>query len=196
MPLSRVSFLGPAQPPREFHWFHVILTAYGAWLPGDPRGFRTRHHREHVEGDYKTPPPRGTYTSKLHRSRALMKQPLVRLDSISREAVGMALVFRLHKQGAFVLAAAVASQHAHLLVKLPARDTRIWIGNAKRHAWYVMRERGWQKKLWAKRAKFTPVNDRQHQYNTLRYIVVHEKQEACILSHTRSRGHGKGCRTN
>jgi hypothetical protein len=29
---------------------------YGTWLPGDPKGFRTRHHREHIEGDYKKPP--------------------------------------------------------------------------------------------------------------------------------------------
>jgi hypothetical protein len=33
-------------------WYHVIISTYGGWLHGDPRGFRTRHHRAHVEGDY------------------------------------------------------------------------------------------------------------------------------------------------
>jgi len=42
-------------------WFHCIGGTYGSWLPGDPRGFRTRHHREHVEGDYRNPPPAGIY---------------------------------------------------------------------------------------------------------------------------------------
>lgn len=37
-------------------WHHIILTTYGSWLPGDLRGFRTRDHREHVEGDYRPPP--------------------------------------------------------------------------------------------------------------------------------------------
>lgn len=37
--------------PHDFKgaWFHCIATTYGAWLYGDSRGFRTRHHREHVE---------------------------------------------------------------------------------------------------------------------------------------------------
>jgi hypothetical protein len=43
-------------------WYHVTGSTYGAWLPGDPRGFRTRHHRQHVEGDYKDPPPRASTT--------------------------------------------------------------------------------------------------------------------------------------
>ena len=33
-------------------WYHVMCHTYGTWLPGDPKGFRTRHHREQVEGDY------------------------------------------------------------------------------------------------------------------------------------------------
>jgi hypothetical protein len=44
------------RPPLRPHkrdgrtWFHVVLTVYGNWLPGDPRGFRTPKHEEHVEG--------------------------------------------------------------------------------------------------------------------------------------------------
>ena len=60
-------------------WFHVTTHTYGAWLYGDPRGFRTRHHREHVEGDYKNPPPPGTYAAKYERSKRLLKQDPVRL---------------------------------------------------------------------------------------------------------------------
>jgi hypothetical protein len=38
-------------------WYHVVVHVYGSWLRGDPRGWRARHHREHVDGDYKNPPP-------------------------------------------------------------------------------------------------------------------------------------------
>jgi hypothetical protein len=41
------------------HWYHCMGNTFGTWLPGSPKGFRTRHHREHVEGDYKHPPPKG-----------------------------------------------------------------------------------------------------------------------------------------
>ena len=51
----------PPHSPDWWRWFHVILGTYGSWLPGDPRGFRTRHHRDHVDGDYKSPPPPGIY---------------------------------------------------------------------------------------------------------------------------------------
>ena len=49
-------------------WFHCIGGTYGSWLPGDPRGFRTRHHREHVEGDYRNPPPAGIYEPRHRRA--------------------------------------------------------------------------------------------------------------------------------
>src|SRR6266571_4906356 len=55
-------------------WYHVMGHTYGSWLYGDPRGFRTRHHREHVEGDYKNPPPPGSYENLEQCSRASLKQ--------------------------------------------------------------------------------------------------------------------------
>jgi hypothetical protein len=29
-------------------WYHIMCNTFGTWLPGDPKGFRTRHHREHT----------------------------------------------------------------------------------------------------------------------------------------------------
>jgi len=31
-------------------WYHVVSHVYGSWLRGDPRGWRSVNHREHVEG--------------------------------------------------------------------------------------------------------------------------------------------------
>jgi len=44
-------------------WYHCVVTTYGAWLRGDPRGWRSRHHREHIQGDYRRPPSSGTYVA-------------------------------------------------------------------------------------------------------------------------------------
>jgi hypothetical protein len=42
-------------------WHHCTGSTYGAWLRGDPPGWRSKQHREHVDGDYKRPPPAGRY---------------------------------------------------------------------------------------------------------------------------------------
>ena len=67
--------LSPRENPMDetWRWFHCTVHTYGAWLHGSARGFRTRHHREHIEGDYKNPPPQGMYDDKLQRSKELLK---------------------------------------------------------------------------------------------------------------------------
>lgn len=122
-------------------WCHIVLTAYGAWLPGDPRGFRTRHHRQHVEGDYRNPPPVGKYARLERRSHELLKQPPMTWPSPWREVIGMALMARLQQLGGFVLCLAVAGQHAHALAKLPHGQEKVWIGLAKKHASFEARHR-------------------------------------------------------
>ena len=57
--------------------YHLIWGTYGSWLPGDPRGFRTRRHREHVEGDYKHPPPPGLYEGLHAYATDSLKKPPV-----------------------------------------------------------------------------------------------------------------------
>jgi len=146
-------------------WFHVILTTYGAWLPGDPRGFRTRHHRDHVDGDYKNPPPPGVYESFAQKNRDALKHEVVSLNRLQRETVGTALKTRLDQLDASLIAISVSSQHIQLLVKLPPKTVRLQVGDAKKHSWFEMRETGWKTKLWGKRGKFLRIRDRRHQLN-------------------------------
>ena len=176
MPISRQPFqIGPPAPPPSFRWFHVVLTTYGTWLPGDPRGFRTRHHRRHVEGDYKSPPVED-YSAKLNYSLSVLKQTPVYVNEGLQQVLGLAIVERLRQLGAFVLVAGVVETHVHLLAKMPEHLTRDWTGLAKKHAWFKMRDAGWQEKLWAKRAKFTPVTNRKHLHNSFAYIVRHQNE--------------------
>ena len=169
--------------PYDFpgQWYHIIATAYGAWVYGDPRGFRTRHHREHVEGDYKNPPPQGLYENKYLRSRRLMKQEEVHFPIALRSIIGKALRERLQREQVFVLCLAVAEQHAHLLVKVPLEaDPRWLMGLAKKHSSFELKEQGWKGKVWGKRGKELKVRDRSHQRNVYRYVLNHESQEAYV----------------
>jgi hypothetical protein len=155
MPLSRQPFpgVGPDKPPRGFGWYHVVLTTYGNWLPGDSRGYRTRHHKQHVDGDYKNP-PQEDYSGLFAKSAAQMNHPVATLGVDYRSLLGLALIERIRRLGGFVLTAAVTSGHVHLLVKMPHAQARHWVGLAKKHAWFEMRSAGWNEKLWAKRGKW------------------------------------------
>jgi REP element-mobilizing transposase RayT len=165
-------------------WFHVILTTYGAWLPGDSRGFRTRHHRDHVEGDYKNPPEVGVYESFALKNREALKHDEISLDSAQRESVGKALKAKLDALSASLIAIAVSRRHIHLLVKLPPKTVRDQIGLAKKRTWFEMRDKGWKTKLWGKRGRFLRVRDREHQLNVFYYILRHAEQGAWAWYYT------------
>ena len=165
---------------KNWKWYHIVLTTYGAWLYGDSRGFRTRNHREHIEGDYKNPPLPGQYEHLERRSRESLKQAPVVLPQSLREVVGRALRDRLVGLSALVVCVAVGGQHMHVLAKLPKGRSRAWMGVAKRHAWFELRETGWSGKLWGKRGKAVTIRDREHQLNVYRYIIRHADQRAWV----------------
>src|SRR5581483_6382071 len=102
-----------------FHWYHLLATTYGAWLYGDARGFRTRHHREHVEGDYRNRPSPGAYESLAQRSKLSLKQAVVTIRRELRPVVGKAIIEKLRKLGALLVTVSVGGQHLHVLAKLP-----------------------------------------------------------------------------
>jgi hypothetical protein len=167
--------------PYEFEglWFHFIETVYGAWLYGDARGFRTRRHREHIEGDYKNRRPPDLYAGRLQRSRDALKQPPVVLPPAWRPIIGGTVRDRLVQLGAFVLCVSMSGQHLHLLGKLPCNaDPRIWMGLAKKHSAFEAKALGWRGKLWGKRGKELPVSDREYQLNMYGYILAHAKEGA------------------
>jgi hypothetical protein len=166
----------------EVRWFHLIASTYGSWLYGDARGFRTRHHREHIEGDYKNPPPPGLSADRAARSRASLKQPPVIFTPAQRPFVGTALRDKLQQLGALVLCLSAGGQHAHILAKLPDDQARAWLGRAKKHAWFELRDRGWVGHMWGKRGKELPVRDRRHQLNVYYYILAHAKEGAWVWS--------------
>ena len=78
-------------PPDKRIRHHVIITTYGAWLYGDPRGFRPRQHRKHVVGDYKKPPLPGAHAAEERRSRGLLVQSPVVLAPEWRPRGGRAI---------------------------------------------------------------------------------------------------------
>jgi hypothetical protein len=178
------------------NWFHITGHTSGSWLPGDPRGWRTRHHREHIEGDYKNPPKTGSGDALLARSRALMKHEPVVLDEGSQSICAEVIFASLARHGVEVAILVVDRVHFHVLAKFllvesqrkptdldpwacarnpPVAQIRQIVGTAKKDASRELSEREIAPRgpTWAKRARMQPIDDRSHQVNTYRYIERH-----------------------
>src|SRR3954464_2014687 len=97
------------------NWYHCTAHAYGTWLRGDPRGWRARHHREHVDGDYKHPPPTGKYDALFELSKSLMNRDPIRIEQALRRFVADCVARKLLMDGIKVLVVSMGGKHLHVL---------------------------------------------------------------------------------
>jgi hypothetical protein len=180
--LSRVMI----EPMRGWNgWYHCTVHTYGSWLRGDPRGWRSRHHREHVIGDYKHPPPEGMYDKLYERSKKLMRRDPVRLEKAMRRLVLRWITERLNIDGVPWVVGSLGAKHLHVLAKFVDHHPRHWMGLAKKHASHRCRERGIAKPgggLWGKRSRAEPVSGRPHQLRVVKYIMDHAREGAAIIT--------------
>ena len=190
-------------------WYHAVATCYGTWLRGDPRGWRSYKHREHVDGDYKNPPPPGAHALEFRRSKQTLKHDPVTLDRRARVLVRDALVDRLRDFDTEVVVLAAAKTHAHAVVRFVNRGVRGAVevpglvpgnaladgrdpvprhvfGVACKHASHLLREPDAKRPgpVWAKRTKFVPVRDRGHQLAAVGYVIDHALRERAALHTT------------
>ncbi len=163
-------------------WYHVMGHTYGTWLPGDPRGFRTRHHREHVEGDYKNPPPKDKYKLRYDRAKRLMKRDPVYLSIAQRSRAVQIFAECLGKRNIDVVIIAIDRIHWHVLAKFPDHNPRNWVGIAKKESSAYMKRESLAPAggLWAVRCKCEPVKSRSHQIEVAEYLRKHSRRGAVL----------------
>jgi hypothetical protein len=169
-------------------WYHIVAHVYGSWLRGDPRDWRSRHHREHVEGDYKNPPPKGMYDKLYEYSKSLMKRDAVHIELNLREFVLCAIIEKLRVDGIEVIIASLDGYHLHILARFPDHNPRYWIGWAKKYATQMLKAHGLAvglnlksgEGLWAKRCHPKPISSSYHHSKTIDYIADHAKRGAAV----------------
>jgi hypothetical protein len=161
-------------------WYHVMFHTYGTWLPGDPKGFRTRHHREHIDGDYRNPPPKGKYDELWERSKRLMKREPVWLTYEQRKRAVEEFVRSFKKWNVQVRVLSIDAIHFHALIKCPDHNPRHWVGLAKKESSAYMKRDGSapQGGLWAVRCECLPIANAGHFDRVIHYIPEHESKGA------------------
>jgi len=111
-------------------WYHVVVTTYGSWLPGDRRGWRTWKHRRHVPGDYRNPPPE-EFGEGLRRHLSTLDIDPTRLSEDQRRQVGCWMLESFAYQEIEIIALAIGAEHCHLLGRFrPCTDVRRKVGLA------------------------------------------------------------------
>jgi hypothetical protein len=173
-------------------WYHVNGNTYGTWLPGDPRGWRERRHRKHVDGDYKKPPRAGTGDGLHGQANSMLVHPPVHLQKAQSQTAGRALVEMILHQEVELLTLSLDDVHFHLLGRFRDRDVRPKVGRAKKHAYHELREIGFQGKLWGMGSNVVPITDRRHQLNVFEYITRHEERGAWLWTFRQGLYWGEG----
>ena len=171
------------------NWYHCTAHAYGTWLQDDPKGWRSRHHREHCEGDYKHPPPPGAHDHLFELSKRLMKRDPVRIQRDIRECVLQKMIVRLHEFHCPTSIGSLDGIHAHLLSQCNDRNPRIMIGIAKQYATAQLKAHGLAvglnlqlgEGLWSKGSHPEPIEDERHFDNVHRYIADHANRGAVVI---------------
>jgi len=152
--------------------YHIMWGTYGSWLPGDPRGFRTRKGRTHVPWDYKNPPPPGTYDRlHAHAERTLKKPPVI-LPAGLREPIGRACLERFGVEGVEVFALSVGGVHVHTAIDCPGDRLKERVGRVKSVSSHRVREQ-LPGRVWQDGCRPIRVRDEAHWQNVLDYIKSH-----------------------
>jgi hypothetical protein len=164
------------------HWYHLTCHTYGTWLPGDDRGFRTRQHGLHVDGDYKRPPPRGKYAGLHRHAKASMSRPAVYLDEEQQARAVAEVVASLRKWRVPLVVLSIDRSHLHAIIQAVDGDPRHWLGLAKKECSAYMRRDGLAPAggLWAAACGVKPIADRDHYHRAVAYVADHAEQGAVV----------------
>ncbi len=165
------------------NWYHCTVGTYAQWLPGDKRGWRERDHHEHVDGDYKTPPPPSEFHARRWQySKCIMKGEPYLIAPADRKTIGCLLLETFTLQRIPILALAVGATHFHALVQCENNRPNPILGHAKKHVMFnfspisdaTSRTR---QKLWEGESGVKPIMCRPHGVAVYHYILDHAGKE-------------------
>jgi len=160
-----------------YRWMMLTWTTYGAWLPGDPRGFRTRRGRQYIPPPqrYAKPNEPAYSADEFERLYEWVKQRLddaVRLGEEERKVVLERLMKLALDGGAVVAAVHVGQTHVHMVLFAEESDVA---GLVKRLKGVTSRELGrcgMTGRVWARGYHCRRLRD-EDVVGAVRYVLRH-----------------------
>ncbi|MFH1422588.1 MAG: transposase [Planctomycetota bacterium] len=165
--------------------FLITWTTHNYWLPGDTRGFRTRHAKQYI------PPParfakkgEPIYNPKQYKAllefHRLNAKPAVMLNEHQKQVTADSLI------GTAILSArecitAVGTYHVHVYVDLNDDMTIAeFCRRAKTNSSRTLSKFGLKGKVWARKYHAKRISDNDLE-RTRRYVISHKNQKAVIV---------------
>jgi REP element-mobilizing transposase RayT len=104
---------------------HLIWTAYGWWLPNDPRGSGSKVIRSDIIaqlgalhcGRKRVQPPGSEVRRFYKEAKAVLKHPLLTIDGSAREEIASAFAQVIQQQQYTCYACAIMPDHVHILIR-------------------------------------------------------------------------------
>lgn len=183
---------------------HLIISAYGFWLPNDPRGswsdfvyswelYKFGPATKVVENrDYS----KDAHNADLRRAaKQALKFPVVKFNDSHRSAIAAGFGRACDEANYQCFACCIGHDHAHLIIQRHDRDSRIIIGHLKAHATRELTsqnihpltgyigKRGGLPTPWAEYGWSIYIDDEGHLEKAIRYVEKHPMKEGLSKQH-------------
>ena len=153
--------------------YHIVISGYGLWLPGDERGFWSDAWDEQI-GFWGPHMLHATDPVRERIARERMKRDPVRITPEMMAVVGSTLHDCADKSEWLVAALAIEPTHTHMLLTATKRDidkTVKWLKD--RFTKEIHRQTSHTGPVWCKGRWREFIEDDQHWENVVEYIQSH-----------------------
>ena len=146
--------------------FFLSWRTYGSWLPGDARGWTSRHRDRRVARDPAARLAKATLQA--------MPQAPVELDPTERELVDNVIREHCLIRGWHLHAINVRSNHVHLVVRADGPPQRI-MGECKAWTSRRLRESGFEgERVWARQGSTRHLNSEASLRRAIHYTLYEQ----------------------
>jgi REP element-mobilizing transposase RayT len=130
--------------------YHLVWTAYGWWLPNDPRGSTSRTIRRDVlaelgelhHGRKKVQPASRDIRAFYEQASALLKHPLLEFAAAEVQCIAAAFARVIREQKYTCYACAIMPDHIHILIRKHKHLAEDMIANLQRGSRLLLQEQG------------------------------------------------------
>ena len=185
-------------------WYHLVLSAYGHWLPNDPRGSWSTYvgsRKLYAFGGATKVSGKRSYAHDPHdrerrlAAKAALNHPPVRFDGEQRDAIAAGFAHAVAEGSYTIHAACVGFDHVHLVVARHERSIEMIARHLKSKATMELTRRGvhplatrrdssntiptpWAAKCWS-----VFISDESQLQAALRYVERHPEKEGLTPQH-------------
>ncbi len=169
-------------------WYHLILSAYGFWLPNDPRGSWSQYvgsRKIYYHGPATKVEGKRSYAHDAHdwntrlKAKQSLKHPPVRFDDSCRAAVAEGFNKAITEGAYEIFACYIGHDHTHLIVTRHSRTIEHIAKHLKSRATMALnvQARKFPSSPWGEGCWSVFINDPEHLSSAIDYVNHHPQKE-------------------